>query len=71
VVTNKAIFDFGSGGGMCLRSLHPGVALDDVLSHMSFEPTISENIPVTVQPSPEELRLLREVIDPRSVMMRV
>jgi glutaconate CoA-transferase subunit B len=71
VVTNKAIFDFGSGGGMCLRSLHPGVALDDVLSHMSFEPTIPENIPVTVQPSPEELRLLREVIDPRSVMMRV
>jgi hypothetical protein len=38
---------------------------------MSFEPTIPENIPVTVQPSPEELRLLREVIDPRSVMMRV
>jgi glutaconate CoA-transferase subunit B len=71
VVTDKAIFDFGPEGSMRLRSLHPGVALDDVLSRMSFTPTIPEHIPVTEQPASEELRLLREVIDPRGVMMRV
>jgi glutaconate CoA-transferase subunit B len=71
VVTDKAVFDFKADGAMRLRSLHPGVTHDDVLSRMGFAPAMPETIPVTEQPSPEELRLLREVIDPRGVMMRV
>ncbi|MFC7397845.1 CoA-transferase subunit beta [Chelatococcus sp. GCM10030263] len=71
VVTDKAIFDFGPDGGMRLKSLHPRVALDDVLALMGFAPEIPAQIQITAPPEAEELRLLREVIDPRRVMMRV
>ncbi|PSC04907.1 hypothetical protein SLNSH_10640 [Alsobacter soli] len=72
VVTDKAVFDFGAEGAMRLRSLHPGVSAEDVLSRMGFEPALPQgDIPVTQAPTYEELSLLREVIDPSGVMMRV
>ncbi|WP_137389520.1 CoA-transferase subunit beta [Rhodoligotrophos defluvii] len=71
VVTDNAIFDFGGDGGMRLRSLHPSITLEDVLAQMSFAPEIPPHVPVTATPDAEELRLMREVIDPRGVMMRV
>ncbi|CAG9170788.1 CoA-transferase subunit beta [Cupriavidus pinatubonensis] len=71
VVTDKAIFDFDPASHrMRLRSLHPGVTLDDVLSKMSFEPVITENVGVTPIPTEEQLHLIRSVIDPHQVLLR-
>ena len=65
VITDKAIFGFDpQSKKMRLESIHPNTALEDVLSNMSFEPIIPDEVPVTVPPTAEEIRLIREEIDP-------
>jgi glutaconate CoA-transferase subunit B len=66
VVTNLAVFDFAPDSQrMRLRSLHPGVTLDEVLDATGFEPVIPDSIGTTAAPSAEQIRLIREVIDPQ------
>ena len=65
VVSNKGVFDFETPDHrMRLRSLHPGVTVDEIIAATGFELAIPEHVEVTRAPSHEELRLLREVIDP-------
>jgi hypothetical protein len=49
---------------MRLASTHPGVTVDQVVAATGFELDIPETVPTTPLPTPEELRLIREVIDP-------
>lgn len=78
VVTNLGVFDFGTpaasapaagapAGRMRLISVHPGVSVDEVISATGFELVIDGDVPVTRTPTEEELRLIREVLDPKSV----
>ena len=71
VVSNLGVFDFG-GPGRTMRavSLHPGVSLDDVRENTSFEVRGLEQAEETRRPTDDELRLLREVIDPKSLRDR-
>lgn len=70
VVTDKAVFDFEpEAKRMRLRSVHPGVTVEDVLAHMGFRPATPESVPETPPPSPEQVRLIREVIDPRRILL--
>jgi len=65
VVTNLAVLDFETPDHrMRLRSVHPGVSVDEVVANTGFELVIPGNVPDTRAPSGEELRLLREVVDP-------
>lgn len=65
VITDKAIFGFDSESKkMRLESIHPNTTLNDVLSNMNFEPIVPDDVPVTVPPTAEEVRLIREEIDP-------
>lgn len=65
VVTNLAVLDFG-GPDHCMRlvSLHPGVEVADVLANTGFELAMEGTVPHTRLPSADELRLIREIIDP-------
>jgi acyl CoA:acetate/3-ketoacid CoA transferase beta subunit len=68
VVTNLAVLDFdGPRHAMRLRSVHPGITVDDVVANTGFELAVDGAVPVTRTPSEQELRLLREVIDPRGL----
>jgi hypothetical protein len=59
------VFDFEtSDHAMRLRSLHPGVTVDDVVAATGFALVIPDHVEETRAPTAEELRLLREVIDP-------
>lgn len=70
VVTNLAVLDFsGPDNAMRLVSVHPGVSVDEVVDNTGFELDISD-VAETRLPSDEELRLLREVIDPQSTRDR-
>lgn len=62
VVTNLGVFDFASGQ-MGIRSLHPGVELDEVVAATGFELHIPEAIPTTRLPTSEE-RALLDRLDP-------
>jgi hypothetical protein len=55
------------GGRMRLRSLHPGVPLSRVQAKTGFQLIVPPSVPETEPPSPAELRLLREQIDPLGV----
>jgi glutaconate CoA-transferase subunit B len=69
LVSNLGVFDFDrAGAGMRVRSLHPGVSLDDVQRATGFELLApAGDIPVTAAPTPEELACIREQIDPLGV----
>jgi glutaconate CoA-transferase subunit B len=65
VVTDKAIFHFDSGSGeMILSSLHPGVTLDEVQAEVSWPLKVAPDLATTPPPTAEELRLIREELDP-------
>jgi hypothetical protein len=49
---------------MRLRSLHPGVTVDEVVEATGFELVIPDDVPQSRLPTPDELALLDEVIDP-------
>jgi acyl CoA:acetate/3-ketoacid CoA transferase beta subunit len=68
VVTNLGVLDFGGPDySMRLCYLHPGVTREDVVRETAFELAISPELTHTRAPTREELRLLREVIDPQQL----
>ena len=68
VVTDLGVFDFeGPGGAMRVVSLHPGVTLERVQEKTGFIVHAAGEIAVTPAPTAEELRLIREVIDPQGL----
>ena len=65
VVTNLCVFDFETPEHrMRLRSVHPGVTVDDVVAATGFELAVPSDVPTTRLPTDDELRWIREVIDP-------
>lgn len=65
VVSNLAVMDFGGPDHrMRLVSVHPGVTVEEVVDATGFELAMSPEIGESRLPTPEELRLIREVIDP-------
>ncbi|GAA4080660.1 CoA-transferase subunit beta [Streptomyces hundungensis] len=71
VVSNLGVFDFATPDhSMRLASLHPGVTPDEVREATGFELTVADGPAYTREPTPEELRLIREVIDPDGLRER-
>lgn len=66
LVSDLGQFDWHNGR-MRLTHLHPGVDLDRVVKKTGFELDIAPELSTTEPPMDEELRLLREVIDPLGV----
>ena len=65
VITDKAIFGFDpTTKQMTLLSIHPSTTREDVLANMGFAPIVPERAPFTEPPTAEQLRLIRERIDP-------
>ncbi|MEU0583428.1 CoA-transferase [Streptomyces sp. NPDC006132] len=71
VVTDLGVFDFAtSDRSMRLASLHPGVTPEQVSQATGFELTVPDEVPATREPTAEELRLIREVLDPAGARAR-
>ncbi|HEY7073106.1 MAG TPA: CoA-transferase, partial [Acidimicrobiales bacterium] len=65
VVSNLGVFDFDTPDHhMRLRSVHPGVTVADVVAATGFALVVPDDVPESRLPTAEELRLIREVIDP-------
>jgi glutaconate CoA-transferase, subunit B len=70
IITDKAIFGFHpETKQMMLKSIHPGITLEEVLGTMGFSPVVPEQVPFTEPPTGEQIRLIREVIDPQRMYM--
>ncbi len=68
VVTDLATYIFEEASGeMTLATLHPGVTLDEVRENTGWDPRIADDLGATPPPTVEELRLIREELDPEGV----
>ena len=67
VISNLGVFDLG-GPDRTLRllSVHPGVSVDDVQQATGFEVHVDDVVESRL-PTDEELRLIREVLDPKNL----
>ncbi|MFB7932290.1 CoA-transferase subunit beta [Streptomyces sp. NPDC056039] len=71
VVSDLGVFDFATPDrSMRLASLHPGVTVEEVREATGFELTVPDEVPTTREPTAEELRLIREVVDPAGARAR-
>jgi 3-oxoacid CoA-transferase subunit B/glutaconate CoA-transferase subunit B len=70
VITQLAVYDFNPATcRMRLFSLHPGVTVDDVRANSGFDIEIPKSYGESPTPTAEELRLLREEIDPLGMVL--
>jgi len=68
VVTDLGTYGFDEETGeMTLLTLHPGVTLEQVRENMGWEPRVSSDLGETPPPTVEELRIIREELDPEGV----
>lgn len=68
VVTNLAVLDFGGPEhAMRLVTVHPGVTVAQVLEATGFALDVPAVVPTTRLPTVEELRIIREFVDPRGL----
>ena len=69
VVSTLALMDYDAGPGgtyrMRLAATHPGVTVQEVIDNTGFDLIIPEQVPVNAAPTIEELRILRDEIDPQ------
>lgn len=70
------ITDFGVYGftktthQMILQEVYPGVALKDVKDNIGWEVKVGARLKTTVPPTPEELRIIRQDLDPDRIHLR-
>lgn len=64
LVTDLGVFTWPEGGEMVVESIHNGVTPEQIKSSTGFELQVPDDVPVTAPPTVDELRVLRELIDP-------
>lgn len=68
VVSNLAVLDFkGPGRTMRVKTLHPGVTIEQVRENTGFDLAVADDVRETSAPTAAQLRLLREVLDPNNL----
>lgn len=69
VYTPKCIFGFDKSGRIYVQSIHPGVTEEELRDATGFDLGDLSCIPTTTEPTAEELRMLREEIDPKGILL--
>lgn len=70
VVTNLGVYGFDDRGEMELRSLHPSVTLEQAREATAWDLKVAVDLSETSPPTAEELRLIREELDPEGTATR-
>jgi glutaconate CoA-transferase subunit B len=70
VITQLGILGFhDESKEMMLLSVHPGVTVEEVVENTSFKLIIPDQVSTTQPPTEEELKILREEIDPSGIVI--
>jgi glutaconate CoA-transferase, subunit B len=69
VVTNLGILTPNENGELVLSSIHPGVTVDQVRQNTGWPLQVMDDLRVTDPPTAEELRILREDLDPEHIYL--
>jgi glutaconate CoA-transferase subunit B len=70
VVTDLGIYHFDQTGEMRLDSLHPGATIEAVRETIGWDVKVAPEVAATPPPTDEELRLIREELDPGGAYTR-
>jgi glutaconate CoA-transferase, subunit B len=70
VVTDIGIFEPNEQGELILAALHPRQTIEQAKMNTGWDLKVSHSLRVTDPPTPEELRLLREELDPQGIYLR-
>ena len=70
IVTPKAVFDFTPEGVARLKAVFPGAGVADVRRSTGFDIGKGDGVEEIAPPTPHELSVLREEVDPRGVLRR-
>ena len=60
-MTNRCLFNF-INGRFVLASVHPGHTVDEIAENTGFDFDVPAAVPQTPAPSPETLKVMREVV---------
>ena len=69
VVTNLGILEPAEDGELILTALHPGVKVEEVQQNTGWALRTAPNLRQTEPPTAEELRILREELDPNKIYL--
>jgi glutaconate CoA-transferase, subunit B len=64
LVTNRCVFSFVNGR-FTLASVHPGRTIEEIVENTGFDFERPDTVPETPAPTPETLKLMREVVAPQ------
>ena len=65
IVTNKAVLRFDKATGEAyLATYHPDTSIDEVVKNTPWDLKVADDVHETEPPTEEELRVLREILDP-------
>ncbi|MFW6068174.1 MAG: CoA-transferase subunit beta [Chloroflexota bacterium] len=68
VITDKALFDFDNAAHeMTLAALAPGFSVDQIQKEVGWDLRVSDSLHEVEPPSDEELRIVREELDPQGL----
>jgi glutaconate CoA-transferase, subunit B len=70
VVTDLGILEPDETGELVLTALHPGATAEQARENTGWELKVAESLRTTLPPDPEELRILREDLDPQGIYLK-
>ena len=70
VVTNLGLLEPDDNGELCLTALHPGIQVDQVKENTGWQLKVDPELKITESPSPRELSILREELDPHGIYLK-
>jgi glutaconate CoA-transferase subunit B len=70
VVTDLGLLEPDESGELALTALHPGCTAEQACQNTGWELKVVEPLKATQPPSPEELRILRQELDPTGIYLK-
>jgi glutaconate CoA-transferase, subunit B len=70
VVTDLGILEPEENGELVLTALHPGATAEQARQNTGWDLKVSASLRVTEPPSPEELHILHDELDPDSIYLK-
>jgi glutaconate CoA-transferase subunit B len=69
VVTNLGILEPDANGELTLTALHPGIDLEQVHTNTGWDLKVAAELRITQAPSMDELKILRQELDPDGIYL--
>jgi len=71
VITDMGVYRFDpTTREMVLVSVHPGVTVATIKDNIGWDVKVANDLTETPPPTPEEIRIIREELDPQGIFLR-